>query len=95
MTIPADAATAAADVVGWHQRPAPASTTSGGRRDLSREHVRVLEIASDTLTRQWTTLLTTMLREVCSASLGGVSQMSYDEYISRPRDTDRVVRARP
>lgn len=49
---------------------------------LSREHVRVLEVASDTLSRQWTTLLTTTLRAVCSTSLGGISQMSYDEYIS-------------
>jgi flagellar motor switch protein FliM len=81
VTNPADAATAAADVPG--ALPGSARTYDFRRPTrLSREHVRVLEIASDTLTRQWTTLLTTTLREVCSASLGGVSQMSYDEYIS-------------
>jgi flagellar motor switch protein FliM len=49
---------------------------------LSREHIRVLEIASDTLCRQWTTLLTTTLRAVSSAAPAGVVQMTYDEYIS-------------
>jgi len=81
VTIPADAASAAAELLG---APVDGARIYDFRRPtrLSREHVRVLEIASDTLTRQWTTLLTTTLREVCSASLVGISQMSYDEYIS-------------
>lgn len=49
---------------------------------LSREHVRVLEVASETLARQWTTLLTTTLRAVSTATLTSVEQSTYDEYVS-------------
>ncbi len=49
---------------------------------LSREHVRVLEMASETLGRQWTTLLTTTLRAVSTATVTSVDQASYDEFIS-------------
>lgn len=49
---------------------------------LSREHVRVLEMALDTLSRQWTTLLTTQLRSVCSVTFVSVEQLTYDEYVS-------------
>lgn len=49
---------------------------------LSREHVRVLEMALDTLSRQWTTLLTTQLRSVCSVTFASVEQLTYDEYVS-------------
>ncbi len=49
---------------------------------LSREHVRVLELASDTLARQWATLLTTTLRAVCTVTPKSVLQSTYDEYVS-------------
>jgi flagellar motor switch protein FliM len=49
---------------------------------LSRDHLRVLEMAFDTLARQWTTLLTTQLRAQCTVGLVTIQQMTYDEYIS-------------
>lgn len=49
---------------------------------LSREHVRILEMALDTLSRQWTTLLTTQLRSVCTVTFASVEQLTYDEYVS-------------
>jgi flagellar motor switch protein FliM len=49
---------------------------------LSRDHVRVLELAFDTLARQWTTLLTTTLRAVCSVEVGTIEQLTYDEHIA-------------
>jgi flagellar motor switch protein FliM len=49
---------------------------------LSRDHVRILEVQFDTFARQWTTLLTTSLRAVSSATLKGVQQLTYDEYVS-------------
>ena len=49
---------------------------------LSRDHLRALEMAFDTLARQWTTLLTTTLRATCSAGIATIAQMTYDEYVS-------------
>lgn len=49
---------------------------------LSRDHVRVLELAFDTLARQWTTLFTTTLRTVSTVEVGTIQQVTYDEYIS-------------
>lgn len=49
---------------------------------LSRDHIRVYEIALETFARQWTTLLTTSLRVVSTVSLRGVAQVTYDEYVS-------------
>ncbi len=59
-----------------------ASTTSDAPPSFSRDHVRVLEMALDTLSRQWTTLLTTQLRSVCSVTFASVEQLTYDEYVS-------------
>lgn len=49
---------------------------------LSREHLRVLELAFDTLSKQWTTLLTTQLRANCHIECSSIAQLAYDEYIS-------------
>jgi flagellar motor switch protein FliM len=49
---------------------------------LSRDHIRILELAFDTLARQWTTLFTTTLRTVSTVEVGAIQQLTYDEYIS-------------
>ncbi|MGC9669197.1 flagellar motor switch protein FliM [Planosporangium sp. 12N6] len=51
-------------------------------RNLSREHVRTLQIAYETFARQFTTILTTSLRAVSQVTLVSIEQFSYDEYIS-------------
>ncbi|SHG27377.1 flagellar motor switch protein FliM [Jatrophihabitans endophyticus] len=47
---------------------------------VSREHVRVLQMAFDTMARRLTTLLTSGLREVCQVQIDEVTQQSYDDY---------------
>lgn len=49
---------------------------------LSRDHVRVLEIAYETFSRQWSTLLTSSLRVVTDVTLVSVEQRTYDEYVA-------------
>ncbi len=49
---------------------------------LSREHVRLLQMAYETFARRLTTLLTSGLRQVCQVTLAEISQQSYDEYVS-------------
>jgi flagellar motor switch protein FliM len=48
---------------------------------LSREHVRVLQIAQEAFARQSTTLLTTFLRAGARLELLGIEQFSYDDYV--------------
>ena len=48
---------------------------------LAREHGRILEMAFETFSRQWGTLLTSRLRVVGAATLERVEMRSYDEYI--------------
>ena len=48
---------------------------------LSREHVRVLQIAQEAFARQATTILTSMLRANARFELGGIEQFSYDDYL--------------
>src|SRR3954462_3587315 len=48
---------------------------------LSREHVRVLQIAQEAFARQATTILTTFLRAGARLELIGIEQSSYDDYI--------------
>lgn len=48
---------------------------------LSRDHVRLLQIAGETFARQFGTVLTTSLRSVTTVSLASVEQLTYDEYI--------------
>ena len=50
---------------------------------LSREHVRVLQIAQEAFARQATTILTTFLRAGARLELVGIEQSSYDDYIVR------------
>ena len=72
----------------------PVSVADGGRRrgeprtydfrrptKLSREHVRVLQIAQEAFARQATTILTTLLRAGARLELVGIEQFSYDDYI--------------
>jgi len=49
---------------------------------LSREHSRILQLGFDSFARQATTVLTSLLRTVCSVQLHSVQQLSYDEYIA-------------
>jgi flagellar motor switch protein FliM len=49
---------------------------------LSREHVRILQIAQETFARQATTTLTSMLRTGARMELVGIEQYSYDDYIA-------------
>jgi flagellar motor switch protein FliM len=48
---------------------------------LSREHVRVMQIAQEGFARQATTILTTFLRAGARLELGGIEQFSYDDYV--------------
>jgi flagellar motor switch protein FliM len=49
---------------------------------LSREHVRILQIAQEAFARQATTVLTSMLRTGARMELEGIEQYSYDDYIA-------------
>jgi flagellar motor switch protein FliM len=49
---------------------------------LSREHVRILQIAQEGFARQATTILTSMLRTGARMELIGIEQFSYDDYIA-------------
>src|SRR5256885_2323733 len=48
---------------------------------FTREHVRALQIASETFARQFTTVLSTTLRAVSQVQPKGIHQLTYDEYI--------------
>src|SRR5207248_3265835 len=48
---------------------------------FTREHVRALQIASETFARQFTTVLSTTLRTVSQVQATGIHQLTYDEYI--------------
>ncbi|MGY2064447.1 flagellar motor switch protein FliM [Blastococcus sp. SYSU DS0619] len=74
--------------------PAPAAGPSGRSRrgeprtydfrrptKLSREHVRVMQIAQEDFARQATTILTTFLRAGARLELSSIEQFSYDDYI--------------
>jgi flagellar motor switch protein FliM len=49
---------------------------------LSREHVRILQIAQEAFARQATTTLTSVLRTGARMELVGIEQFSYDDYIA-------------
>jgi len=49
---------------------------------LSRDHVRVLQIAQEAFSRQATTHLTSMLRTGARLELAGIEQFSYDDYVA-------------
>jgi flagellar motor switch protein FliM len=48
---------------------------------LNRDHVRTLEIVQETFARQFTTVLSSMLRAVSSVTVESIDQLSYDEYV--------------
>ena len=48
---------------------------------LSREHVRVMQIAQENFARQATTILTTFLRTGARMELRSIEQFSYDDYV--------------
>lgn len=49
---------------------------------MAREHLRVLELAFETLARQWTTQMVTRLRVDVGVELRAVEQTTYDEHAS-------------
>ena len=49
---------------------------------LSRDHVRVLQVAQEAFARQATTILTTFLRAGARLELVGIEQFSYDDYLA-------------
>ncbi|GAA2020168.1 flagellar motor switch protein FliM [Pseudokineococcus marinus] len=49
---------------------------------MAREHLRVLELAFETLARQWTTQMVTRLRADVAVELRAVEQTTYDEHAS-------------
>ncbi|WNV76454.1 flagellar motor switch protein FliM [Geodermatophilus sp. DSM 44513] len=58
---------------------------------LSREHVRVLQIAQEAFSRQATTVLTSMLRAGARLELLGIEQQSYDDYVATLPDPCFIV----
>ena len=72
----------------------PGSAPSGGRRGsgpqpydfrrpnkFNRDHIRALQIVSETFARQLTTVIATTLRAVSTVTLAAVEQLTYDEYV--------------
>jgi flagellar motor switch protein FliM len=49
---------------------------------LTREHVRMLQMAYETFARRYTTTLTSTLRVASQVTLIAIEQITYDEYIS-------------
>lgn len=49
---------------------------------LAREHARVLELAFETLARQWGTQLTAKLRVVSQVTHESVAMQTYDDYVA-------------
>ena len=78
---PAATATATAAPSGRSRRGAPRTYDFRRPTKLSREHVRVLQIAQEAFARQATTILTTFLRAGARLELVGIEQSSYDDYI--------------
>ena len=85
---------------------APAAAPAGGTRSrrgeprtydfrrptkLSREHVRVMQIAHESFARQATTILTTFLRAGARLELAGIEQFSYDDYVQTLPDPSFIT----
>jgi len=59
---------------------------------FSRDHVRALQIVSETFARQFSTVLATTLRTVSSVVFDNIEQQTYDEFISTcPNPTHLTV----
>jgi flagellar motor switch protein FliM len=68
--------------VGRSRRGEPRTYDFRRPTKLSREHVRVLQIAQEAFARQATTILTTLLRAGARMELVGIEQFSYDDYLA-------------
>jgi flagellar motor switch protein FliM len=75
------AAAAAPTAPTGRRRGAPKTYDFRRPTKLSREHVRVLQIAQEAFARQATTILTTFLRAGARLELVGIEQSSYDDYL--------------
>ncbi|MCZ2858069.1 flagellar motor switch protein FliM [Blastococcus sp. VKM Ac-2987] len=78
---PAPAPAPAAGPGGRSRRGEPRTYDFRRPTKLSREHVRVMQIAQENFARQATTILTTFLRAGARLELGSIEQFSYDDYI--------------
>ena len=59
---------------------------------FSRDHVRALQIVSETFARQFSTVLATTLRAVSTVTFNAVEQVTYDEYVgSLPNPSHMVI----
>ncbi len=67
---------------GGRRRGAPRTYDFRRPTKLSREHVRVLQIAQEAFARQATTVLTTLLRTGARMELLSIEQQSYDDYVA-------------
>ena len=67
---------------GRTRRSAPRTYDFRRPTKLSREHVRVLQIAQEAFARQATTILTSQLRAAARFELAGIEQFSYDDYLA-------------
>ncbi|TKJ30014.1 flagellar motor switch protein FliM [Blastococcus sp. CCUG 61487] len=74
-------APAGSPVSGRSRRGEPRTYDFRRPTKLSREHVRVLQIAQEAFARQATTILTTFLRAGARLELAGIEQFSYDDYV--------------
>ena len=64
------------------RRSAPRTYDFRRPTKLSREHVRVLQIAQESLARQATTILTTFLPTGARMVLRSIEQFPYDDYVA-------------
>lgn len=58
---------------------------------LSREHTRLLEMAYETFSRQWSTQLSARTRQSAQVSLRSVAMTSYDEYLRPLPDSTAML----
>ena len=73
------------------RRSAPRTYDFRRPTKLSREHVRVLQIAQEAFARQATTNMTSLLRAGARLELAGIEQFSYDDYIATLADPIFIV----
>src|SRR3954447_4987085 len=73
------------------RRSAPRTYDFRRPTKLSREHVRVLQIAQEAFARQATTDLTSLLRTGARMELAGIEQFSYDDYVATLPDPVFIV----
>jgi flagellar motor switch protein FliM len=85
-TVPAGHGPQSPAVGGRSRRGAPRTYDFRRPTKLSREHVRVLQIAQESFARQATTALTTLLRTGARMDLLGIEQHSYDDYVATLAD---------